>query len=505
MVAYLDRCSFTATAGTTADFVVSAATPGFQTPAAAGAVNGTAYAFFAQSADLTQWEIGTYTWNSSTSTMVRTSISANSSGGTSKINFTSAPTVTADALSAELPSLSGANVWSASQTIKRAGGNQVLIDTVSAGDYAAIGYNDNGTQKWATYKDPSHTFHLLDSAAGTDVFSVTSNGGGFALQRPAQFNGKPWFDVTHPTYGADPTGATDSTTAIQNAINAAAARGVTLFGAGSTAGAIVFFPPGIYKVSSTLTISDSAVTLLGSGVGCTLIYSNGVDIKVLYFVDTNLGSKGEIRMGARDMSIAGGSSTSAANFVVHVDWVVSGVFENLNITGGLFALAACGTDCDFNDIYPVPANTTSGGGVFCGGANWFRRGKFDLTAKYGVFLGYYGENSQSANPGAVNETHFELCDFSGTYSNASVDLDDSGGPTGAANQLWTTFMGCVFSGSVKMTTALITMFSACEFGGAISVGAGQAGCFSGCSAKSAIVVSLGSGAAKEFGGCFNLT
>jgi hypothetical protein len=64
----------------------------------------------------------------------------------------------------------------------------------------------------------------------------------------------PWADVV--AWGADPTGAVDSTTAIQNAINSL-----------NTAipGGIVFFPTGVYKISSTLTISIIGVTLMGTG------------------------------------------------------------------------------------------------------------------------------------------------------------------------------------------------------------------------------------------------
>jgi Pectate lyase superfamily protein len=55
-------------------------------------------------------------------------------------------------------------------------------------------------------------------------------------------------------YGADPTGATDSTAAIRRAIDAAA----------QTSGAVVFFPPGLYKVTSGFTLSRS-VQILGYG------------------------------------------------------------------------------------------------------------------------------------------------------------------------------------------------------------------------------------------------
>lgn len=71
-------------------------------------------------------------------------------------------------------------------------------------------------------------------------------------------------------YGADPTGASDSTTAIQNAINAATNSGV----AGSSGGT-VFFPPGTYKVNGTLSpysgTANTRISLIGSGKSATTI------------------------------------------------------------------------------------------------------------------------------------------------------------------------------------------------------------------------------------------
>lgn len=63
----------------------------------------------------------------------------------------------------------------------------------------------------------------------------------------------PYIDVCR--YGADPTGKEDSTTAIQNAISV-----------GTQFGGLVFLPPGIYTVSSTLTLRPN-VTIWGAGCG----------------------------------------------------------------------------------------------------------------------------------------------------------------------------------------------------------------------------------------------
>lgn len=62
-------------------------------------------------------------------------------------------------------------------------------------------------------------------------------------------------------FGAVGDGMTDDTAAIQAAINAA-----------SVAGAVVFFPPGSYRVTDTLNITSSGVTLEGAGPHASQLY-----------------------------------------------------------------------------------------------------------------------------------------------------------------------------------------------------------------------------------------
>src|SRR5207253_1256820 len=64
-------------------------------------------------------------------------------------------------------------------------------------------------------------------------------------------------------FGAIGDGATDDTAAIQSAINAAATS------ATGHGGGIVYFPPGNYKVSSTLQITTGGIHLLGPGPSAT--------------------------------------------------------------------------------------------------------------------------------------------------------------------------------------------------------------------------------------------
>jgi hypothetical protein len=104
--AFLDACGFIPASGGTAGFVVSAAITGYQAPASAGAVNGTVYSYRAESADKTQWEEGFGAYTVSSTTLARSTITANSSGGTSAINCSAAPNVFITALSRDLQNAS---------------------------------------------------------------------------------------------------------------------------------------------------------------------------------------------------------------------------------------------------------------------------------------------------------------------------------------------------------------------------------------------------------------
>jgi hypothetical protein len=102
MASFLDVCRFFPTAGGTTDWTVSAAVGGYQTPSAAGAVNGALYRYRAESTDLTQWEVGYGTYNTSTSVLSRSTVLFNSAGTTAKIGFSTVPQVAIVALAEDI-------------------------------------------------------------------------------------------------------------------------------------------------------------------------------------------------------------------------------------------------------------------------------------------------------------------------------------------------------------------------------------------------------------------
>lgn len=98
-MALVNRCVFNALSGGTGSFVVGSGVVGYATPSQAGAINGAIYSYGAQSSDLTQWEVGTGTYNSGSGMITRTVLL--SSNSNLLVSFSSPPVVFLTALSAD--------------------------------------------------------------------------------------------------------------------------------------------------------------------------------------------------------------------------------------------------------------------------------------------------------------------------------------------------------------------------------------------------------------------
>jgi hypothetical protein len=109
MASLLDICRFVPSTSGTSDFIYSETVQGYQSPLAAGIVNGKTYKYRAESSDLAQWEVGEGTYNSGTGTLVRTTILYNSLGTTAKINFSAPPQIAYIVLKGELQALDKKN------------------------------------------------------------------------------------------------------------------------------------------------------------------------------------------------------------------------------------------------------------------------------------------------------------------------------------------------------------------------------------------------------------
>jgi hypothetical protein len=108
---FIDVCRFNPTSGGTTDFTYSSAVTGYQSPALAGISNGATYSYRAENASLSEWEIGTGTYNTGTGVLTRGTVLYNSagtgtgagqSGAGSKISFSTTPQVAIVALAEDL-------------------------------------------------------------------------------------------------------------------------------------------------------------------------------------------------------------------------------------------------------------------------------------------------------------------------------------------------------------------------------------------------------------------
>lgn len=124
-------------------------------------------------------------------------------------------------------------------------------------------------------QEPAHTGDATNTAGslamsvvklqGQPVSTTTPTTGQFLEYGPSGTwtPSNLFFNVV--SFGADPTGATNSATNIQNAINAAQTAGYI-----GGSGAIVWFPPGRYIINTALSITGHNITLMGAGGGQSL-------------------------------------------------------------------------------------------------------------------------------------------------------------------------------------------------------------------------------------------
>lgn len=119
-------------------------------------------------------------------------------------------------------------------------------------------------------------------------------------------------------FGATGNGVADDTTAIQNAINAAGA------------GTEIYFPEGTYKITSTLTVAENRVNLVGAGRHATVIYfvPSANDI----CLDLTAGASVLAQGSVRDMLFYADSS-SHTKIAIQLQDATGYLLENIAIGG----------------------------------------------------------------------------------------------------------------------------------------------------------------------------
>lgn len=154
----------------------------------------------------------------------------------------------------------------------------------------------------------------------------------------------PYYDVT--SYSVDNTGTDDCTTSVQSLIDALESNGE----------GVLFFPPGVYRFDSGVTITGSNISLRGSGRGATILmfYDTSGDF---LSIGTSL-----TRIDIRDMTIYAASEATAAGALIHFDRCSNISLRNLDISAywGSLRLESV-VNGQFSDlVLKSDANFTSG-------------------------------------------------------------------------------------------------------------------------------------------------
>lgn len=150
---------------------------------------------------------------------------------------------------------------------------------LTAGDSYKFVLQTSSAVTLGTYDDitGANDYTIFSAPTGSNLIGFIQAGIG-AVARTAQ--GKMRDFISVKDFGAVGDGSNDDTAEIQAAIDAAAAYGV-----GYT-GATVYFPPGRYKISSSLTLPGSQfVSLLGSTKASTLLWFGGNNLPMISMDD----------------------------------------------------------------------------------------------------------------------------------------------------------------------------------------------------------------------------
>ena len=148
-------------------------------------------------------------------------------------------------------------------------------------------------------------------AAATGILPGTSAAAQAATTTSTEDGTTDWINVVSD-YAADPTGAADSTSVIQDAIKACPVGGV------------VYFPAGSYTVSSPLLITNAGTRLLGSHSGNNGFEGGGSNAAIInaaaaFSGDAILDTNGQADFSARDLNVHGHNMTTGTTIGINVN------------------------------------------------------------------------------------------------------------------------------------------------------------------------------------------
>jgi hypothetical protein len=287
VVSFLNVCRFTAASSGTGNFVYSSAVTGYQSPAAAGAVNGATYRYRAESADLTQWEIGYGAYTTATTTLARTVVLSNSLGTTAKINFTAAPQVAIVALAEDFNS----GVVTSIAELKALDTTKVTVATLTEAGRSGIFI-------WRTGDYGAHITADTNNGVYVKADAIASSVGAWVRDFDFLHYCSAWFGTT-----ADYS--TDNTTIINSIIAVTDLRN-TLSAAGKQGSAFIFIEPGVKFASASVSFLSSAQHIFVRLIyfansdtthGAGVLIGGGMGTNELISLDVNSGYPGDATGG----------------------------------------------------------------------------------------------------------------------------------------------------------------------------------------------------------------
>lgn len=313
---------------------------------------------------------------------------------------------------------------------------------------------------------------LMRASLGTTDGEVLVGGAAVALS--AAVSG---FFINVADYGTDPTGNSDSTTALTNAFNAA----------NIATGAYVYFPPGTYKITEELTVPANCYVFGAPGGPGT---SGGVTIK--QYTDAILGwftvaSTADVVIEGIDFQ---SNSAAFTGRMIYAGGISGGRVILRNCSFGAFAgdnlvtasttayliaedclFASAGETQDFIDLTTQSVATLSN----CRFIGTGGLANFEAAASCRVYLSdcdIYSDTGLTLD---------ELFDGTGTYSitGGKIEIDNAGTMTicgnGTVSLVGVRIMEGTGAGTIALTAGAATMYEAgCQTNGTVVVCAAAA-------------------------------
>lgn len=265
--------------------------------------------------------------------------------------------------------------------------------------------------------------------------------------------------VSATDFGAAGDSITDDTAAIQAAIDYVQSLTADRF-KGSHA---VFLPSGTYKITSTLTINESGVSLIGDSTGSSILYAPSSDFDMVHFDGTALTLYQAGAMNLRFYS----PTNATAGCQLKVQKVIHGKFLNLHFMGWYDGLISDGCGKTYYDnITFSQENRTAGNPRYAMDFKSTSNNNSDVhvsnyqvtydteTSDYTVSIrgsdGIYFTNGHQHGALLIQPSGSVVCSsvfWSNVYFDTSLvqNVVFSGGTSGAYRNFW--FNNCYFRDS----------------------------------------------------------